>query len=117
MKQSEKINQLGYSTSTLQSYRNDINMLPPYRIQSNNTNKPRKTTSNTNSNNNIHRNPDLKRPQMTSKDLKRPQLTSSETSKEIRTKNNLEAGSMQENIETNEHYLDEILHYKTLKWN
>ena len=32
MKQSDIANQLGYSTSTLQRYRNDINMLSPYRI-------------------------------------------------------------------------------------
>ena len=39
MKQSEIASQLGYSTSTLQRYRNDINMLSPYRINPNNTNK------------------------------------------------------------------------------
>ena len=33
LKQSQIANQLGYSTSTLQRYRNDINMLSPYRIQ------------------------------------------------------------------------------------
>ena len=37
MEQSEKTNQLGYSSSTLQRYRNDIFMLPLYRFQSNNT--------------------------------------------------------------------------------
>ena len=39
MKQSQMANQLGLSTSTLQRYRNDINMLSPYRINPNNTNK------------------------------------------------------------------------------
>ena len=39
MKQSETANQLGYSTSNLQRYRNDITMLSPYRIHPNNTNK------------------------------------------------------------------------------
>ena len=39
MKQSEIANQLGLSSSTLQRYRNDINMLSPYRINPNNTNK------------------------------------------------------------------------------
>ena len=39
MKQSEIANQLGMSSSTLQRYRNDINMLSPYRINQNNTNK------------------------------------------------------------------------------
>ena len=38
LKQSEIANQLGYSF-TLKRYRNDVNMLSPYRIQSNNNNK------------------------------------------------------------------------------
>ena len=32
LKQSEIANQLGYSSSTLQRYRNDVNMISPYRI-------------------------------------------------------------------------------------
>ena len=75
MKQSEIENQLGYSSSTIQRYRNDIYMLSAYRIQSNNTNEPIKKPSNTNFDNNSHRDPDVKRLQMTSKDLKRPQST------------------------------------------
>ena len=39
MKQSEIANQLGMSPSTWQRYRNDINMLSPYRISPNNTKK------------------------------------------------------------------------------
>ena len=39
MKQSEIANQLNMSFSTIQRYRNDINMLSPYRINPNNTNK------------------------------------------------------------------------------
>ena len=39
LKQSEIANQLGLPSSPLQRYRNDINMLSPYRIHSNNTNK------------------------------------------------------------------------------
>ena len=69
MKQSEIANQLSYSTSTFQSYRNDINMLSPYRIHPNNTNKRTEKTSNTNSNNDLHRDLESKRPQMTSNDL------------------------------------------------
>ena len=42
MKQSEITNQLRLSSSTVQRYRNDINMLSPYRIQPNNTNKNKK---------------------------------------------------------------------------
>ena len=109
MKQSEIANQLSYSTSTLQRHRNDINMLSPYRIHPNNTIKQRKKTSNTNSGNDLHRDPDLKRPQMTSNDLKRPQSTSNENSKKIKTKNNLKGGFVQDNVEFNEHYLNEFL--------
>ena len=39
LKQSEIANQLGMSSSTIQRYRNDINMLSPYRISPNNTKK------------------------------------------------------------------------------
>ena len=42
MKQSEIANQIVYCCSTLQRYRNDINMLSPYGIQPNNTNKRKK---------------------------------------------------------------------------
>ena len=70
LKQSQIANQVGYSTSALQRYRNDINMLSPYGFHPNNTNKRTKKTSNTNSDNNPHREHDLKRPQMTSNDLK-----------------------------------------------
>ena len=70
MKQSEKTNQLGYSTSTLQRYRNDINMLSANRIHPNNTQKRMKNGKKTSFNNNSNRDLDLKRPQMTSNDLK-----------------------------------------------
>ena len=46
---------------------------------------------------------------MTSNDFKRPQTTSNESSKKIKTKNNLKGGSALENNEINEHYLDKIL--------
>ena len=39
MKQSGIGNQLGISSSTIERYRNDINMLSPYRISANNTKK------------------------------------------------------------------------------
>ena len=39
LKQSEIASQLGLSSSTFQIYRNEINMLSPYRIKPNNTNK------------------------------------------------------------------------------
>ena len=97
MKQSEIANQLGMSSSTVQRYRNDINMLSPYRINPNNVKKRTKKAK-------IDDNVDLKRPQMTSNDLK---TTSDEPVKN--KKNKLKGGSLQENIEINEHYLDKIL--------
>ena len=39
LKQSEVAHQLGYSSITLQRYRNDMNMLSPYKFQPNITNK------------------------------------------------------------------------------
>ena len=65
LKQSQIADQLGYSTNTLQRYRYDINLLSPYRIQSNDNNKRTKKASNANFNNDSHREPDVKRPQMT----------------------------------------------------
>ena len=109
MKQSQIANQTGLSTSTLQRYRNDINMLSPYRVEPNNTNKRTKKAKNTDFHNNSDREPDGERPQTTSNDLKRPQLTSNENSKKTKTRNNLKGGSIQENIEINEHYLGKIL--------
>ena len=97
MKQSEIANQLGMSSSTVQRYRNDINMLSPYRINPNNVKKRTKKAK-------IDGNADLKRPQMTSNDLK---TTSDEPVKN--KKNKLKGGFLQENIEINEHYLDKIL--------
>ena len=79
LKQSGVASQLGYSSSPLQRYRNDMNTLSPYRIQPNNTNKRTEKTSNTNFDNNSHREPDVKRPQMTLKQLKQKQ-------KQIKTK-------------------------------
>ena len=94
LKQSEIANQLGMSSSAVQRYRNDINMLSPYRISPNNTKKRSKNAK-------IDDIGDLKRPQMTSNDLK---TTSDEPVKN--KKNKLKGGS---NIEINEHYLDKIL--------
>ena len=97
MKQSEIANQLGMSSSTVQRYRNDINMLSPYQINPNNTKKRSKKAK-------IDDIGDLKRPQMTSNDSK---TTLNETVK-IK-KNKLKGGAIQENTEINEHYLDKIL--------
>ena len=97
MKQSEITDQLYISASTLQRYRNDINMLSPYRINPNNVKKRPKKVK-------IDDIGDLKRPQMTSSDLK---STSNETVKN--KKNKMKGGS---NIETDEPYLDNILKNK-----
>ena len=101
LNQSEIANQLGYSNSTLQRYRNDRNMLSPHRIPPNNTIKRTKKVSKTNFVNNSHRDHDLKRPRLTSKGLK---LTSNESSLEVKP---LKGGGKSE---TNDGYLDEILH-------
>ena len=39
LKQSEIASLSGYSSSTLERYKEDVNMVSPYRIQPNNTNK------------------------------------------------------------------------------
>ena len=97
MEQFEIANQLGMSSSTVQRYRNDINMLSPYRINPNNTKKRSKKAK-------IDNNSDLKRPQMNSNDVK---TTSNESIQN--KKNKLKDGFIQENVEINEHYLDKIL--------
>ena len=65
--------ELGCSTSTLQPYTNDINMLLPCKIASNGHNRTQ-NISNTNLNDNSLCDRELKRPQMTSKNFKRPQM-------------------------------------------
>ena len=97
LKQSELENNLNMSSSTIQRYRNDINMQSPYRINPNNVKKRTKKPK-------IDDIGDLKRPQMTSNDVK---TTLNETVK-IK-KNKLKGGAIQDNIEINEHYLDKIL--------
>ena len=103
IKQSQIANQISLSTSTLQRYRNDINMPSPHRNTQNNTNRRTKKVSNTNFDNNSHHELDVKRPQRTSNDHK----TNKKPNK--KNKNILKAGSMQENVVINEHYLDENL--------
>ena len=97
MTQSEISSQLNMSSSTIKRYRNDINMLSPYRISRNNIKKRSKKAK-------IDNNDEPKRPQMTSNDVK---TTSNETVKN--KKNNMKGGAIQENIEINEHYLDKFL--------
>ena len=65
LKQSEIAKELGCASSTLQRYRNDINMLSPYRIPHNSDKRKQKISD---------REHDLERPQMTSKNLKGHQM-------------------------------------------
>ena len=74
MTQSEISSQINMSPSTIRRYRNDINMISPYRINSNNVKKQQKKTKTDN-------NGDLKRPQMTSNDLK---ITSNDKKNKIK---------------------------------
>ena len=97
MTQSEISSQLNMSPSTIQRYRNDINMISPYRNSPNNTKKRSKKAK-------IEDIGDLKRPQMTSIDS---ETNSKEPVKN--KKNKLKGGSIPENIEINEHYLDKII--------
>ena len=98
MTQSEISSQLNMSSSTIQRYRNDINMISPYRINPNNVKKRSKKVK-------IDDIGDLKRPNLTSNNLK-----TISNDKKSKSKNVLKAGSVQEeNIEINEHYLDKIL--------
>ena len=99
LKHSEIASQLDMSASTIQRHRNEINMLSPYRINPNNVKKRPKKAK-------IDDNGDLKRPQMTSNDLK---TTSNDNITKTKLKNNLKGGSVQDNIEINEHYLDKNL--------
>ena len=101
MTQSEISSQLNMSSSTIQRYRNDINMISPYRINPNSVKKRSKKVK-------IDDIGDLKRPNLTSNNL---ETTSND--KKLKSKNVLKAGFVQEeNIEINEHYLNKILKNK-----
>ena len=113
LRQSQIANPLGYSTSTLQLYRNDINMLPPYKINPDNINKRTKKTSNANFDNDSHPDSDVKRPRLTSNDLKTTQ-TNTKSNKKNKNINILKAGSVHENIELNDQFLDEILDHNDI---
>ena len=99
MTESQISSQLNMSPSTIQRYRNDLNMLSSYRNNPNNVKKQQKKAK-------IGNNDDLKRPQLTSNDLK-----TTSNNRKTKSKNVLKAGSVQEeeNIEINGHYLDKIL--------
>ena len=107
LKQSEIANSLGYSSSIQQRYRNDVNMVSPYRIQPNNSKRRTKKTSNTNFDIDKHREHDVKRPQITSNDLKTTQTY--EKNKSI-----LKAGSVHEDIENKDQYFEKSLENKDI---
>ena len=109
IKQTEIANQLGMSSSTLQRYRNDVNMFSPYRINPNNIKKQSKKVKNNDFNNNSNHEEGSKRFRMTSNDFKRPQTTSNESGKKSKTRNSLKGGLVLDDIEINEHYLDKVL--------
>ena len=87
-------------------------MLPPYRINPNNTNKRIKKTANTTFDKGLHPDFDVRIPQMTSNDLK---TTQTKTKSNEKNKIILKVGSMQENIEKNDQYFDEILDNNDIK--
>ena len=92
-------------------------MLWHYRIQPKITNKRSKNVSNTNLDNNSHREHELERPRLTSNDLVKPDTNTESNIKRTSNKKNkkfLKAGSVHENIEINDKYLDEILHNNNL---
>ena len=66
----ELAKELGYSASSVQCYREDIDMFSPYRVPPN-SHKRWQKISNANLNDDKHNELDVKRPQMTSIDLKR----------------------------------------------
>ena len=101
MKQPEIANQLSLSSSTIHRYRNDINMLSPYRNNPNNTNKRTKNATNNHFNNNSHQEGDVKRPQMTLNDLK------TTSNAPVKNKKNKSKGGL--NVEIDEQYLDKNL--------
>ena len=92
-------------------------MLPTYEIQPNITNKRSEEVSNAILDNNSHREHDLKRPQLISIDLVKPNTNTESIVKHTSIKKNeniLRAGSVHENFEINDKFLDDILYYNDL---
>ena len=109
--QQETAKELGYSISSVQRYRQDIIMLPLYRITPNSRER-RQRFLNTNLDDNSISEHELKRSQLISNEVRTPQMTSIESSLIIEMvnpntskKNTLKGCG---NIEINE-YLDRIL--------
>ena len=105
------------STSSLQRYRQDINMPSLYRIP-HNSHKGRQKITNTNINDNSIGEHDVQRRQMISNVLAKPDTNTESTIQRTsnkRNKNFLKVGSMHQNIEINDETLDEILHNNNLQ--
>ena len=103
--QKESAKELGYSSATVKLYRKDIDMPSPYRIQSN-ANKRKQKFPNDISNNKHEPKVNLSEPEKAKNDLTKPE-TDTKSSK--RNKNILKGGSIQENIEIDKQFLEEIL--------
>ena len=101
VKQSEIAKELGCSSSNLQRYRQDINILSPHRIPPNSHKRKWKIL------NSEH---NLDRPQMTSKEVTNENVKSLKS----KSKNSVKGGSIHKNIEINDKYLDGILHNNNL---
>ena len=97
LKQSEIAKELGCSNSTFRRYRQDINMLSPYRIPPKSFRRNEKISD---------REHHFKTPQLTSKDVTNENVKSLQSE----SKNSLQSGSLHKNIEIIGEYLDASLH-------
>ena len=111
--QNEIAKELGYPSATVKRFRYDINMPPLYRTQSN-TNKRKQKFSNDVSNNESE-------PRVNPDEPKRVQKELAKTESNIKTneksQNILKAGSINDNIEINDDYLDTNIHNNNIKMN
>ena len=102
LKQSEIAKELEISTSTIQRYRREINMLSPYRVSSNTNYKRKQKTPNTNLDDDVELvSNDLK---TTSNDLKKPRSISKTKNKTV-----LKGGSVQDNLNLKDLKLTETI--------
>ena len=129
LRQDQIAKEIGCLGSTLQRYRNDINVLSPYKIPPN-THKRRQKITNTNLKDKSNREHDVQRRKMTSIDLIRPQMASNDVAKpktntkstckrasNKRNKNILESGSVHENFEINDEYWMKFFVLINFMWN
>ena len=103
--QNEVAKELGYSSATVKLYRNDKNMPSPYGTQSN-KNKRKQKIANYVSNKEPEPKVVPNEPKRVQKELPKPETNTKSNKK---NKNSLKTGSIHENIEINDQYLDESL--------